>query len=138
MQNELEEIRKIIANSELKVYDSDGCVDSRWTGDEIEVVMGDIEKILQVPGPLTIKPLTPSEKEKFLKDWEEHHHNGVFTVPIEITSETDAIDFMTFRDKHCTSIGNMWMTLFAGDGGKLYTIPELYAYWKKLPKEPKP
>lgn len=43
----------------------------------------------------------------------------------------DAIEFMQFRDDHCVMMGERLMTLFAGDGGKLYTIKELYELWQQ-------
>lgn len=47
-------------------------------------------------------------------------------------STNEAIDFMLYRDQHCLQSGEWWMTAYAGDGGKLYTIPQLCAHWKQI------
>ena len=50
-------------------------------------------------------------------------------------SATDDIEFMQFRDDNCVKMSERWMTLFAGDGGKLYTIQELYELWQQIKKK---
>lgn len=45
-------------------------------------------------------------------------------------NEEDAVKFGEYLHKHCQKMGEKWGTLYAGDGGKLYTHAEIYKEYK--------
>lgn len=43
----------------------------------------------------------------------------------------ESVRFAEWKDKHCQRFGDWWGTLYAGDGGKLYTTEQLFELFKK-------
>lgn len=97
--------------------------------------MSNINKIVQVDKPVTVEEAALKYSEGSHLEYAYIQEIPAFIAGAEWQKEQlaiDAIEFMQFRDDHCTKMGERWMTLFAGDGGKLYTIKELYELWKQI------